>query len=327
ANANANELSAPSWLSLYFSLLEQPAGNERGVYPAAALSAPAAVHPLLMGRGAGAGHGVAGCRPVRHSGQDCTPLPGGCDAAAAGGRQGRPADCLPFGECGRGAGGTAPPSAHLAPLECGDQLFMAQKLCVAAELLQGESSPPQLPPLLDTEHGFVLGVLSAMGGYDLRPRVGLHCFHEGSHMIIASFTHKGRCLLAPSCPSSSSSNSSSSSSSSAGLGLVKVPLSTVLPQLDHSVFSLTRLPMNEMLLNAWTVLLYGPGTIQGSGSWELLNSSTEGRRRCHAALRSILKKRVLAGGYNNIEGNEDTETEPDHEQIQEQSNNPSDNGN
>lgn len=185
--------------------------------------------------------------------------------------------------------------------------FLAQKLCVAAELLQGESR--ELP--LDTEHGFVLGVLSAMGGYDLRPRVGLHCFHEGSHMIIASFTHKGRCLLAHSCPGTG-----------ATVGLIKVPLASVMPQLDHSVFSLSRLPMNEMLLNAWTVLLYG-GAANGNGlngapaGWELLNAS-EGRLdvrllrnqqlqlavlhtngvlyRHQAALRKILKQRAPAGG-------------------------------
>lgn len=205
--------------------------------------------------------------------------------------------------------------------------FLAQKLCVAAELLQGESR--ELP--LDTEHGFVLGVLSAMGGYDLRPRVGLHCFHEGSHMIIASFTHKGRCLLAHSCPGTG-----------ATVGIIKVPLAAVLPQLDHSVFSLSRLPMNEMLLNAWTVLLYG-GAANGNSSsnWELLNAS-EGRLDVHllrsqqlqlavlhtngvlyrhqAALRKILKQRAPAGcgGFSSSEGSEqEHETEAEQEQEQE----------
>ena len=205
--------------------------------------------------------------------------------------------------------------------------FLAQKLCVAAELLQGESQLPQQTPL-DTEHSLVLGVLSAMGGYDLRPRVGLHCFHEGSHMIIASFTHKGRCLLAYSAPPAGALLAQ---------GLVKVPLATVLPQLDHSVFSLSRLPMNEMLLNAWTVLLYGAASCTAN-SWELLNAG-EGRLdvrllrsqqlqlsvlhtngvlyRHQAALRKILKQRAPAGSYSTTDCNEEAEVEVLNETEQE----------
>lgn len=325
------ELSSDNWLALYFVLLEQPAGSEKGVYwqlhclrlMQCILSAwgveeeprmAALVRQLFATLGRIALHCPGDATLQSHPQSTSS---GGCNKARV---------LLTASHSGSVAEELVALLRRLHTLPHWNAVinsFLAQKLCVAAELLQGESR--EMP--LDTEHGFVLGVLSAMGGYDLRPRVGLHCFHEGSHMIIASFTQKGRCLLAHSCPGTG-----------ATVGIIKVPLAAVLPQLDHSVFSLSRLPMNEMLLNAWTVLLYG-GAANGSGgsSWELLNAS-EGRLDVHllrsqqlqlavlhtngvlyrhqAALRKILKQRAPAGsgGFLTSEGSEqEQETEAEQE--------------
>lgn len=325
------ELSAPNWLSHYFALLEQPAGTERGVYRQ--LHCLRLLQCILSSWGVEQEPRMPGL--VRQLfgtlGRIALHCPG--DATLQPMQEGGKARVLlTASHSGSVAEELVALLRRLHTLPHWNAVinsFLAQKLCVAAELLQGESQLPQTP--LDTEHSLVLGVLSAMGGYDLRPRVGLHCFHEGSHMIIASFTHKGRCLLAYSAPPAVANLAQ---------GLVKVPLGTVLPQLDHSVFSLTRLPMNEMLLNAWTVLLYGAASASSSssaGNWELLNAG-EGKLdvrllrsqqlqlavlhtngvlyRHQAALRKILKQRAPASVYSSSECNEEAEVEPLNEAEQ-----------
>lgn len=316
------ELSSPNWLSHYFALLEQPAGSERGVYRQ--LHCLRLMQCILSSWGVEQEPRMAGLvrqlfatlgRIALHCPGDVTLQP-----AQEGGKA---RVLLTASHSGSVAEELVALLRRLHTLPHWNAVinsFLAQKLCVAAELLQ----LPQTP--LDTEQSLVLGVLSAMGGYDLRPRVGLHCFHEGSHMIIASFTHKGRCLLAYSAPPAVANLAQ---------GLVKVPLATVLPQLDHSVFSLTRLPMNEMLLNAWTVLLYGaanpsPSSSSSAGHWELLNAG-EGKLdvrllrsqqlqlavlhtngvlyRHQAALRKILKQRAPASVYSSNECSEEPEAE------------------
>lgn len=288
------ELSTPGWLSHYLSLLEEPAGSEAGVYRQlhclrllqfvlAQWGAeeeprmPALVRQLFATLGRIALHcpGDASLRPTS---------------------EGKARVLLTASHSGSVAEELVALLRRLHTLPAWNPVinsFLAQKLCVAAELL-AEQSPHSTP--LDSEQVFVLGVLGAMGGHDLRPRVGLHCFHEGGHMVIASFTPKGRCLLAPGGVGS-------------GTGFVKVPLAAVMPHLDHSVFSLSRLPMNEMLLNAWTVLLYGPASelrelpasVEGRLDLTLLRAQqlqlavlhTNGVLYRHqAALRRILKQRA-----------------------------------
>jgi len=292
------ELSTPGWLSHYLSLLEQPAGNEAGVYRQlhclrllqlilAQWGAeeeprmPALVHQLFATLG----------RIALHCPGDASLLPTA---------EGKARVLLTASHSGSVAEELVALLRRLHTLPSWNPVinsFLAQKLCVAAELLAEQSHSTAL----DSEQVFVLGVLGAMGGHDLRPRVGLHCFHEGSHMVIASFTPKGRCLLAPGGVGS-------------GVGFVKVQLPAVMPHLDHTVFSLSRLPMNEMLLNAWTVLLYGPAP-----ELRELPSSADGRLdlallraqqlqmavlhtngvlyRHQVALRRILKQRAPGSIY------------------------------
>jgi len=318
------ELSTPGWLSHYLSLLEQPAGNEAGVYRQLHClrllqfilaqwgveeepRMPALVHQLFATLG----------RIALHCPGDASLLPTA---------EGKARVLLTASHSGSVAEELVALLRRLHTLPSWNPVinsFLAQKLCVAAELL-AEQSPHSTS--LDSEQVFVLGVLGAMGGHDLRPRVGLHCFHEGSHMVIASFTPKGRCLLAPGGVGS-------------GVGFVKVQLPAVMPHLDHSVFSLSRLPMNEMLLNAWTVLLYGPAP-------ELrdLPSSPDGRLdlallraqqlqmavlhtngvlyRHQVALRRILKQRAPGSIYASAEETDrsvpDSQQQPVEQQDPEQ---------
>ncbi|XP_037823677.1 probable E3 ubiquitin-protein ligase HERC2 [Lucilia sericata] len=121
--------------------------------------------------------------------------------------------------------------------------FLSQKLCVAAELFGEDGLDLQH---LENEYIFVMGVLTTIGGCDIRPRVGLQVCHEGTTATICGFTTKGKCLL-------------STDNQSLNGECRKISLSAALESADYSVFSLSRLPMNEMLLNSWSVLLYGPG--------------------------------------------------------------------
>ncbi|XP_037935505.1 probable E3 ubiquitin-protein ligase HERC2 [Teleopsis dalmanni] len=166
--------------------------------------------------------------------------------------------------------------------------FLSQKLCVAADLFGEDSLDLQH---LENEYIFVMGVLNTIGGCDIRPRVGLQVCYEGSIATICGFTSKGKCLL-------------STDSQVLNGEFRKISLSQAFDCADYSVFSLSRLPMNEMLLNAWSVLLFGPGERKDSIPYStdicllrsqqiqlsVLNSNCVLYRH-QASLRKILKQR------------------------------------
>ncbi|KAI8034196.1 hypothetical protein M5D96_013047 [Drosophila gunungcola] len=330
------ELSTPGWLGHYLSLLEQPAGSEAGVYrqlhclrllqfilaqwsAAEEARMPALVHQLFATLG----------RIALHCPGDASLLPTA---------EGKARVLLTASHSGSVAEELVALLRRLHTLPAWNPVinsFLAQKLCVAAELLAEHSAhslhsarATHATPL-DSEQVFVLGVLGAIGGHDLRPRVGLHCFHEGGHMVIASFTPKGRCLLAPDGGGGGGGGGGMGTGTGSIHGFAKVPLAAVMPHLDHSVFSLSRLPMNEMLLNAWTVLLYGPAPELR----EQLPTSADGRLdlallraqqlqmavlhtngvlyRHQAALRRILKQRAPAASIYASTTDADADPDPD----------------
>uniref|UniRef100_W8AHF9 HECT-type E3 ubiquitin transferase n=1 Tax=Ceratitis capitata TaxID=7213 RepID=W8AHF9_CERCA len=121
--------------------------------------------------------------------------------------------------------------------------FLAQKLCVAAELFGEDGLELQH---LESEYIYVMGVLCTIGGCDIRPRVGLQVCYEGNCATICGFTKKGKCLL-------------STDGQLLNGELRKISLNDAFECADYSVFSLSRMPLNEMLLNSWAVLLFGPG--------------------------------------------------------------------
>ncbi|XP_017138352.1 probable E3 ubiquitin-protein ligase HERC2 [Drosophila miranda] len=328
------ELSTPGWLAHYLELLEQPAGSEARVYRQlhclrllqCILAQWTTEEEPRMGSLVRQLFATLG-RIALHCPGDVTLQPTA---------EGKARVLLTASHSGSVAEELVSLLRRLHTLPHWNAVinsFLAQKLCVAAELLgEQQSSSP-----LDSEQIFVLGVLSAMGGCDLRPRVGLHCFNEGSHMIIASFTHKGRCLLAASSQGVSQGGSATATAT-ATAGFVKVPLLSVMPHLDHSVFSLSRLPMNEMLLNAWTVLLYGPAT-EAREYPPSFNASAEGRLdlghlraqqlhlavlhtnsvlyRHQAALRRILKQRAPGIYADDVETDTDIDRDRDRDRERE----------
>ncbi|XP_019845780.2 probable E3 ubiquitin-protein ligase HERC2 [Bactrocera dorsalis] len=121
--------------------------------------------------------------------------------------------------------------------------FLAQKLCVAAELFGEDGLDLQH---LENEYIYVMGVLCTIGGCDIRPRVGLQVCYEGNTATICGFTNKGKCLL-------------STDGQTLNGEFRKISLNVAFECADYSVFSLSRMPLNEMLLNSWAVLLFGPG--------------------------------------------------------------------
>ncbi|XP_055844671.1 probable E3 ubiquitin-protein ligase HERC2 isoform X2 [Episyrphus balteatus] len=166
--------------------------------------------------------------------------------------------------------------------------FLSQKLCVAAELFGDDGLEVTN---LESEYVHVMGVLSTIGGCDTRPRVGLQVSYEGSTATICGFTNKGKCLL-------------STDGNALNGEFRKISLNTASEGADYSVFSLSRLPMNEMLLNSWSVLMYGPGerkeSIPGAVDISLLRSqqiqicvlnSNCVLYRHQASLRKILRQR------------------------------------
>lgn len=116
--------------------------------------------------------------------------------------------------------------------------FLSQKLCAATEILRDIETDT----VLDGEKAFVVAALNVIGGYDPRPRIGLSLTHEGVRGTITSFTPKGKAII-------SMHNSPK---------IKKLSISAAKESIDAGAFSLSRLPLNEMLLNSWSVHLYGP---------------------------------------------------------------------
>lgn len=117
--------------------------------------------------------------------------------------------------------------------------FLSQKLCVATEFLNETDSSPSS----DSEKAMVIAAFNLIGGCDNRPRIGLGLTTEGLRGTITGFTPKGKVIV-------SLHNMAK---------LKKLSMTVTKDCIDIGAFSLSRLPLNEMLLNSWAVHLYGPG--------------------------------------------------------------------
>lgn len=117
--------------------------------------------------------------------------------------------------------------------------FVSQKLYMATEML-GEAS---FKDIEENDKMAVLAALMLIGGCDPRPRIGLTITLDGQTATINNFTYKGKAML----------NVHNSSE------IKKVPIATIKDSLDIGSFSFSRLSLNEMLLNSWSILLTGPG--------------------------------------------------------------------
>lgn len=167
--------------------------------------------------------------------------------------------------------------------------YLAQKLCIATELL-GVAAAVGNEPTIEAEKSAVVAALSLIGGCDPRPRIGMNLTFEGMRGTITTFTNKGKSMI-------SIHNSAE---------VKKLSVSMANDCADIGAFSLSRLPLNEMLLNSWSILLNGPGewkSIVSSGNIEsgLLRSqqihlvamnATCVLFRHQSSLRKILRQRA-----------------------------------
>lgn len=87
----------------------------------------------------------------------------------------------------------------------------------------------------------VIAALNTIGGCDPRPRLGLNLTYDGQRCTISRMTKSGKIVL-----------SIHGTAEHKTISLAKIDNS-----VEHSVFSLSKLTINEMLLNSWAVLIYG----------------------------------------------------------------------
>lgn len=164
--------------------------------------------------------------------------------------------------------------------------FVSQKLYMATEML-GEASFKNIE---EADKAAVLSALTLIGGCDPRPRIGLTITLDGQTATINNFTQKGKAML----------NVHNSSE------IKKVPITMIKDSLDVGTFSLSRMSLNEMLLNSWSILLTGPGpwktsVVSSTVDTQLLRAqqihlaalnATSVLFRHQSSLRKILRQRA-----------------------------------
>lgn len=132
--------------------------------------------------------------------------------------------------------------------------YLSQKLCIAAEFFTESTDEAHGRQSIirhssaESEKAYVLAALVTIGSCDPRPRVGMHIFNDANEGTITAFTTKGKTVI-----------SSSISDSSVFMEKKKISIATAISCANVTPFNINRLPLNEMLLNSLTVLLYGPG--------------------------------------------------------------------
>ncbi|XP_053688822.1 probable E3 ubiquitin-protein ligase HERC2 isoform X2 [Sabethes cyaneus] len=117
--------------------------------------------------------------------------------------------------------------------------FIAQKLCLVADVFLVN----ELEINFEGEKSAIMGTLCTIGGCDSRPRLGLNLTLDGVRGTISRMTKKGKVVM----------NVHSLADSK------KIPIFKVSECADIGAFSLSKLTINEMLLNSWAVLFYGIG--------------------------------------------------------------------
>lgn len=140
---------------------------------------------------------------------------------------------------------------HTLPLWNGPiNSFLSNKLCTSTEFLDEHDSDG----INEHEKGLIVAALNLIGGCDSRPRIGLNITCDGLRATITSFTSKGKVLA----------NVHNSSD------VKKLSIAMARECADVGVFSLSRMKLNEMLINSWTVLLNGPAS-----EWKTNSTSSQ----------------------------------------------------
>ncbi|XP_058465564.1 probable E3 ubiquitin-protein ligase HERC2 [Malaya genurostris] len=117
--------------------------------------------------------------------------------------------------------------------------FISQKLCMVADVYLVN----EIEINFEGEKAVIMGTLCTIGGCDSRPRLGLNLTLDGVRGTISRMTKKGKVVM----------NVHSMADTK------KIPIFKVSECADVGAFSLSKLTINEMLLNSWAVLFYGIG--------------------------------------------------------------------
>lgn len=202
--------------------------------------------------------------------------------------------------------------------------YLSQKICITAEFFSESTDEAHGRQSIvrhstaESEKAYVLSALVTIGGCDPRPRIGINIVNSGGFDgTITAFTTNGKAVI--------SCNSGSISDSSIFNEKKKISVATVASCASITSFNMNRLPLNEMLLNSLTVLLYGPGEwkpyLKGNIDVNLLRmqqihlstlNSMSALFKNQVSLRKILRQRVP--GVSRC-SSEESITEPDQQVI------------
>lgn len=176
---------------------------------------------------------------------------------------------------------------HTLPLWNGPiNSFLSNKLCISTEFVDEQDSDS----VNEQEKALIVAALNLIGGCDSRPRIGLNITFEGLRGTITSFSPKGKVIAAV-------HNSSD---------MKKLSIAVAQECGDVGAFSLSRMKLNEMLINSWTILLNGPSEWKTSLSSSQINVTMLRSQQIHLAalnatsvlfrhqniLRKILRQRA-----------------------------------
>lgn len=114
--------------------------------------------------------------------------------------------------------------------------FISQKLCIAADLFIDFDRESVCKEKLN-----VAAAMNVIGGFDPRPRIGVDVLYDSVKCSIYRMTRSGQVIL-----------SVHGSNETKNISFTKIE-----KLVEQGIFSLSKLSLNEMLLNSMAVLMYG----------------------------------------------------------------------
>lgn len=114
--------------------------------------------------------------------------------------------------------------------------FISQKMCIAADLFVDFDRESVCNEKLN-----VAAAMNVIGGFDPRPRIGVDVLYDSVKCSIYRMTRSGQVIL-----SVHGSNETKN-----------ISFSKIEKLVEQGIFSLSKLSLNEMLLNSMAVLMYG----------------------------------------------------------------------
>lgn len=114
--------------------------------------------------------------------------------------------------------------------------FISQKMCIAADLFVDFDRESVCNEKLN-----VAAAMNVIGGFDPRPRIGVDVLYDSVKCSIYRMTRSGQVIL-----------SVNGSNETKNISFTKIE-----KLVEQGIFSLSKLSLNEMLLNSMAVLMYG----------------------------------------------------------------------